>query len=62
MYTSGVPRRVISVLQELGVINAYRTIFHTIQDIAANTEVNYLSIFPSKLTNIFLEKPSQPQS
>jgi hypothetical protein len=38
MYTSGVPRRVISILQELGVIDAYRTIFRTVQDIAANTE------------------------
>jgi hypothetical protein len=38
MYTSGVPRRVISVLQKLGVTDSYRTILRTVQGIAANTE------------------------
>jgi hypothetical protein len=38
MYTSGVSRRVISILQELGVIDCYRTILRTVQGIAANTE------------------------
>jgi hypothetical protein len=56
MYTSGVPRRVISVLQKLGVIDAYRTIFRTVQVIAANTEGRQSINFSSNLTNIFFRR------
>jgi hypothetical protein len=53
MYTSGVPRHVVSVLQRLGIIDSYRTIFRAVQDIAANTEGRQSINFSSNLTNIF---------
>ena len=56
MYTSGVPRRVLSVLQKLGIIDTYRTIFRTVQDIAANTEGRQSINFSSNLTNIFFRR------
>jgi hypothetical protein len=62
MYTSSVPRRVISVLHKLGIIDAYRTIFRTVQDIAANTEGRQSINFSCNLTNIFLEEPAETQS
>jgi hypothetical protein len=56
MYTSGVPRRVISILQKLGVIDGYHTILHTVKGIATNTEGRQSIHFSSKLANILLEE------
>jgi hypothetical protein len=58
MYTSGVPRRVISILQKLGVIDGYHTILHTVKGIATNTEGQSIH-FSSKLANILLEEPTK---
>jgi hypothetical protein len=56
IYTSGVPRRVISVLQKLGVTDSYRTILRTVKGIAANTEGSQSIHFSSKLTNTLFRR------
>jgi hypothetical protein len=56
MYIGGVPRRVISVLQKLGVIDSYRTLLCTVQGIAEDTEVRRSILVSSKLTNFVFRR------